>query len=428
MTKKYRYLLLLLGFIIFLILAPAIVLYVRGITYDFSKKAFVTTGILAMRLEPKEADIYLNNKLKRKSSGDIKFVLPGEYDVTVKKDGYFTWSKRLSVESGQVSWGSPAFNKIYLLLKNPPALKLAENVIDVYGESDNIAYLSSNNLNIISSANPTNVKTFPLPFGLNKIVTANINLDNIILSASGTKLTLFNKSAEKFFDLSAMFKDGVEFGFNGNNIYALSSGELYSINPNNKTKTLLFSDIKTFNFQDNLLYFVQSTPKAKPALFTSQTPYYSSQILLDNLPDFTVGQLFITYEKQIFLLADRTLYLTNSTMEKMVEDISFSNFQKMDSALALIHMGQADYFDPLSHNFNYITRTTENLTDIVIKNGIGQAFYVSNGKIYSIELDTRDKQNQHLLYDGAVEKFFVDRSAKNIILLDNGILKSIIIR
>ncbi len=419
---------MLLGFVVFLILAPTIVLYVRGITYDFSKKAFVTTGILAMRLEPKDANIYLNNKLKRESSGDIKFILPGEYDVTVKKDGYFTWSKRLSVESGQVAWGSPAYNKIYLLLKNPLAQKLADNVIDAYGESDNLVYLSKSNLNIIPMANPTTAKTFPLPFELNKIVTADADLNNIILSASGTKLTLFNKPTEKFLDLSAMFENGAEFGFNGNDIYALSSGTLFSVDPNKKIKNQLFSDVKAFYFQDNLLYFVQNTSSQKPALYTSQAPFSSSQVLLNNLPDFSVGKLFITYEKQIFLLADKTLYLANSTMEKMVEDISFSNFQKTDSALALIHLGQADFFDPLAHNFNYVTRTTENLNSLIVRNSIGQAFYISSGKINSIELDTRDKQNQHLLYNGTAEKFFVDRAAKNIILLDGGILKSMIIR
>ena len=419
---------MLLGFVVFLILAPTIVLYVRGITYDFSKKAFVTTGILAMRLEPKDANIYLNNKLKRESSGDIKFILPGEYDVTVKKDGYFTWSKRLSVESGQVAWGSPAYNKIYLLLKNPLAQKLADNVIDAYGESDNLVYLSKSNLNIIPMANPTTAKTFPLPFELNKIVTADADLNNIILSASGTKLTLFNKPTEKFLDLSAMFENGAEFGFNGNDIYALSSGTLFSVDPNKKIKNQLFSDVKAFYFQDNLLYFVQNTSSQKPALYTSQAPFSSSQVLLNNLPDFSVGKLFITYEKQIFLLADKTLYLANSTMEKMVEDISFSNFQKTDSALALIHLGQADFFDPLAHNFNYVTRTTENLNSLIVRNSIGQAFYISSGKINSIELDTRDKQNQHLLYNGTAEKFFVDRAAKNIILLDGGILKSMVIR
>ena len=419
---------MLLGFVVFLILAPTIVLYVRGITYDFSKKAFVTTGILAMRLEPKDANIYLNNKLKRESSGDIKFILPGEYDLTVKKDGYFTWSKRLSVESGQVAWGSPAYNKIYLLLKNPLAQKLADNVIDAYGESDNLVYLSKSNLNIIPMANPTTAKTFPLPFELNKIVTADADLNNIILSASGTKLTLFNKPTEKFLDLSAMFENGAEFGFNGNDIYALSSGTLFSVDPNKKIKNQLFSDVKAFYFQDNLLYFVQNTSSQKPALYTSQAPFSSSQVLLNNLPDFSVGKLFITYEKQIFLLADKTLYLANSTMEKMVEDISFSNFQKTDSALALIHLGQADFFDPLAHNFNYVTRTTENLNSLIVRNSIGQAFYISSGKINSIELDTRDKQNQHLLYNGTAEKFFVDRAAKNIILLDGGILKSMIIR
>ncbi|MFA5991281.1 MAG: PEGA domain-containing protein [Candidatus Doudnabacteria bacterium] len=428
MTKKYRYLLLLLGFIIFLILAPVIVLYVRGITYDFSKKAFVTTGILAMRIEPKEADIYLNNKIKRKSSGDIKFIIPGEYDVTVKKDGYFTWSKRLNVEPGQVTWGSPAYNKIYLLLKNPLAQKLTDNVIDIYGESDNLAYLSQGNLNIIPITNPTTAKTYPLPYKLNKIVTADADLSNIVLNASGTKLTLFNKQSEQFTDLSPIFENGAEFGFNGSDIYALSSGTLFSLDLNKKTKTPLFSGVKAYAFQDNLLYFVQIMPNQKPALYTSQAPFTTSQILLDNLPDFSVGKLFITYEKQIFLLADKTLYLANSTMKKMVENISFFNFQKTDSALALIHLGQADFFDPLAHNFNYVTRTTENLNSLIVRNSTGQAFYISNGKINSIELDTRDKQNQHLLYDGVAEKFFVDRATKNIILLDSGILKSMIIR
>ncbi len=428
MTKKYRYLLLLLGFIVFLILAPVIVLYVRGITYDFTKKAFVTTGILAMRLEPKDANVYLNNKLKRESSGDIKFILPGEYDVTVKKDGYFSWSKRLSVESGQVAWGSPAYNKIYLLLKDPPAQKFADDVTDIYGESGNLAYLSKNNLNFISIGNPTTAKTYPLPFELNKIIIADADLNNIVLNASGTKLTLFNKQSEQFTDLSTMFENGAEFGFNGNDMYALSSDTLFSVDPNKKTKNQLFSDVKAFYFQDNLLYFVQNTASQKPALYTSQAPFSSGQVLLNNLPDFSVGKLFVTYEKQIFLLADKTLYLANSTMEKMVEDISFFNFQKTDSALALIHLGQADFFDPLAHNFNYVTRTTENLNSLVVRNSIGQAFYIANGKINSIELDTRDKQNQHLLYDGTAEKFFVDGSAKNIILLDNGVLKNMVIR
>lgn len=419
---------LLLGFVVFLILAPAIVLYVRGITYDFSKKTFVTTGILAIRSEPKDAGIYLNNKLRKASSGDIKFVVPGEYEVSVKKDGYFTWSKRLIIESGQVAWGSPAFNKIFLLLKNPPAKTFATKVSDAYSQGDDVIYVTDDALNFISFSDSINPKKIFLPEKVDSIVTADAGLDNIILSASGTKLTLFNKSSEHFFDLSNLFKENPEFIFNGSDLFALYENSLYSVDKNTQTKTLLFPDITAFNFQDGLLYFVKSEAKQKPKLYTSQAPFSTSHVLMENLPDFASGKLFITYEKQIFLLANGNLYLINSTMDKLADNVSYSNFQKNDSTLAIIHLGQADYYDPLARNLNYITRTSENLKNLVAKNNIGQAFFISNGKINSIELDTRDRQNQYQLYDGLVEKFFVDGSAKNIILLDSGILKSMVIR
>lgn len=428
MTKKTRYLLLLLGFIVFIILAPVIVLYVRGITYDFNKKAFVTTGILAVRSEPKDAGIYLNNKLKKDSSGDLKFIVPGEYEVAVKKPGYFPWSKRLTIESGQVTWGSPAFNKIYLLLYNPPVRQVAEKVVDAYGQTDSVAYLTEGFLNILPIADSKTSKKYPLPEMLNLIANANAGMDNIILSGDSAKTFLFSKSSEKFYDLSGLFKNPVDFNFNNGELFALSSSTIYKIDPDKKTKTELFSNIKAFNFQDGLLYFIQTKPGQKPGLYTSQAPFASGQELIKDLPDFSSTKLFVTYEKQIFLIADGDLYLTNSTMEKMADNVSFYNFQTSDSALAVIHSGQADFYDPLARHLNYITRTSENIKSLAVRNNIGQAFFITNGKINSIELDARDKQNQYLLYNGLAEKFFIDGAGKNIILLDGGILKSMVIR
>ncbi len=428
MAKKFRYLLLLLGFIVFIVLAPLIVLYVRGVTYDFDKKAFVTTGILAVRSEPKDAGIYLNNQLKKETSGDIKFVAVGEYEVSVKKDGYFPWSKRLTIKSGQVTWSSPIFNKIYLLLKNPITQNLVNKVTDIYGRADSVAFITDESLNIVPINNPANPKIYPLPEILTAITYVDTDLNNIILTVPDKKTFLFKKSSGQFYDLSGLFKDQVDFDFNNGELFALSNSTLYKINSDKKIKTPLFSDVKAFNFQDGLLYFIQSKPGENPVLFTSQAPFTFSQELIKNLPDFSSAKLFITYEKQIFLLADNTLYLTNSTMEKMADNVNYYNFQATDSTLVIIHSGQADFYDPLARHLNYITRTSENIKSLTIRSNIGQAFYISNGKINSIELDARDKQNQYSIYEGSANKFFIDSSGKYILLLDGNTLKSITIR
>src|SRR6185436_4945171 len=104
MTQKSRYLLLLLGFVVFAILAPLTVLYVRGISFNFKTGKFLPTGMLAIRSDPGTVDVFLNGKLIRKKAGDFPFLTPGDYHIELKKEGYSSWSKHLGVLPGQVSW------------------------------------------------------------------------------------------------------------------------------------------------------------------------------------------------------------------------------------------------------------------------------------------------------------------------------------
>ena len=113
MTNKSRYLIILLGTLVFAVLAPLIVLYVRGITFNFQTRSFEATGIIAISSEPKTADIFLNGKLAKHGSGDIKFLSPGEYQLELKNDGYYSWNKRFKVMPGEVTLAS-AFNSVYL--------------------------------------------------------------------------------------------------------------------------------------------------------------------------------------------------------------------------------------------------------------------------------------------------------------------------
>lgn len=77
--------------------------YARG--YRLNLKAlfsqgvvrFEPNGILVIKSEPDGASVFINGELKTATNASIS-VPPGTYDVEVKKDGFFSWKKRLTIE------------------------------------------------------------------------------------------------------------------------------------------------------------------------------------------------------------------------------------------------------------------------------------------------------------------------------------------
>ena len=433
MTKKTRYFLLTICVLIFVVLAPLIILYVRGITYDFQTRSFVKTGILAIRTIPNNPEVFLDGKLK--SAGDIRFVLPGEHEVVLKKPGYFDWGKRLQVNQGQVEWASPSFSNVYLLFSQPPVQNFATSVLDFYFQNQNITYLTTQNISINSGGDFSNAQNYSLPAMVNFIAAADSSGKNFVLTNSSStgqqsELLFFNADSGSFNDLTPLFKNPTKFIFgNGGQLFALNNSILYSVNPQAKTKTAIFTGVKAFTVLDGNLYYIQQSSSSTPALLFSQQPFSQSQTLFANLPNFSQAEIFVTFEKKIFLLADSTLYLSNNSMAELANDINAKNFSQTDSLLAIIHSGELDYFDPLSGNSNFVTRSSGNLSNFFIKNSIGYALYQKDNQIFAIELDTRDRQNQYVLYTGTnIKKFAVSGDAKTLTVLDGEELKSVTIR
>ncbi len=92
--KIYQRLILIIAFIVAL---SVIIAYARGYRIDFEKKTLSSTGILAITSTPKAAKIYVNGELKGVT--DSNFTLsPGSYNVEMKKDGYTSWSKKVTLK------------------------------------------------------------------------------------------------------------------------------------------------------------------------------------------------------------------------------------------------------------------------------------------------------------------------------------------
>lgn len=94
--------LIFLGTIIFIIIGTLLMIrYAKGYrpTMEGTVKG---TGLLAANSFPTGAEVYINDQLT--SATDTTLNLdPGEYDVTIKKDGYYNWSKHLVIEKELVT-------------------------------------------------------------------------------------------------------------------------------------------------------------------------------------------------------------------------------------------------------------------------------------------------------------------------------------
>ncbi len=104
MTRRIRRLLLCSAILFFIVATPSILFYAWGYSFDWQNKKLVLTGAFYIKSNPKEAEVYLNDELKKgETPAFIKRLLPKEYQVKITKQGFHPWQKKLRVESKLVT-------------------------------------------------------------------------------------------------------------------------------------------------------------------------------------------------------------------------------------------------------------------------------------------------------------------------------------
>lgn len=108
MNERARKILFLSFLIIFLVAAPTLILYFQGYRIDFTNKKLTQTGGLFLKVIPKQVEVYLDGKLVKKTdflfgSVFIEDLLPGKYQIDVKKTGFLSWSKSLEIKEKEVT-------------------------------------------------------------------------------------------------------------------------------------------------------------------------------------------------------------------------------------------------------------------------------------------------------------------------------------
>lgn len=143
MTKTRRQILVIALFTTFAVVAPLVLLFASGYSYNWRKQRIEKTGIIYVDAEPTEAQVLLNGKpVNKPMPVSVSRLLPEEYSVRIQLEGYLPWSKNLTVQSGQTT-----FAKTVVLLPDvlPRATRSANISQSVFSDAgDAVVYLAPN--------------------------------------------------------------------------------------------------------------------------------------------------------------------------------------------------------------------------------------------------------------------------------------------
>lgn len=110
-------------FVIIIASSIAVIAYGRGYRLDFSRQALSTTGLLAVTSDPTSAQVLVDGELTTVTNDTVN-LSPDWYEVTVEKEGFQSWRKRVRVQ-GEVVTAADA----YLFPTTPSLSVLSPNSV-----------------------------------------------------------------------------------------------------------------------------------------------------------------------------------------------------------------------------------------------------------------------------------------------------------
>lgn len=129
--------------IIFLIIAPVIILSTAGYRFNFGTRRLERTGVIVVDTVPSGASVSLNGRLEKPlTPARLTRVSPGTYRVRIEKTGFRPWEKDIAVDESQTLF----LNDLVLLRDALPSFEREQaNVIaSAFSPDDRYAAAVSN--------------------------------------------------------------------------------------------------------------------------------------------------------------------------------------------------------------------------------------------------------------------------------------------
>jgi hypothetical protein len=423
MHKIKRKILFFLFVAAFLLITPYIILYASGYQIDwghlFSPLMVQKTGMVIVYSEPAGANIFLNEK-KQKSSGlsilptdnnlktpaKIKNLLPGSYELKIEMPGYWSWSRRISVNPGQIThvldvnlfrrelpiliastplgeiYPSPSFKKILIGGNNLIDLKseLSENLT----ASSGLVLWSEDSGKIIIGERIINLKDRSKDIFLSKVI--------------GTKISNL-KWAEK----------------NSEQIFYRHKNSLNAFNISQESVSTIVESEDILDYLskgDGLFYISKNGFSATLKEYSISKKVVKKEI---NLPP-SEGYMFLAGEGKFLNLYDskyKILYIidTDSQSSPLLETVSGAkHFQWLDEKkLLFANDSEIWMLDTSDNSRRLLLRWSEQLKGIVKTQNDNYIFFYTEDSLKALTWDKGDEKIQvtELLKLEAINSLFL---------------------
>ena len=83
-------------------LALGVILYAKGYRLSETGLKLASSGLLVVKSNPDGAQIFINGDLETATNANLS-IAPGTYDVSIRRESFLTWNKRLTVEKEEVT-------------------------------------------------------------------------------------------------------------------------------------------------------------------------------------------------------------------------------------------------------------------------------------------------------------------------------------
>lgn len=431
MKRRTRYLFIALGFLTFGIISPLIVLYVSGFSYDWRTDQLSSTGLLSIKTEPSKAEIFLDNEDMGTAPSTLRFLKPKDYNLSIRKEGYFDWNKRLEIKAGKVTWASDRLPELHLIRKDPAPIIVSSGVRDFFPGNNFSLYLTEHELIRTKLGESATTESVNLPAACDQLTVS--PSQTLVLLNCGAKKYLYNQTDLTPVSLNLSDDQSYSFGPE-NSLYNIESGVLIKTNPETGKREQIGNNVSTFGFQGNSLYRLQTNPSGdqNPTQTLISSPLYSpeqTQTLIKDVPEFKTVKLLISRPKEIFILGDGTLFRVNEKLEPLLSDISEIGFDAESPALTY-----TTGFELYAYDFNravgqLVMRNAGTMKSPQGKTDIGYLLYINDNKIQAAELDSRDHVNNYTIASGTdIKKYTTDPSHSWVYFLDGSTLKFFMLR
>lgn len=429
MKRRTRYFLIATGFAFFLITAPLFVLYLSGIKYDFDENRYVKTGILVANTEPEDVKIYVDNTLSGTSPDRVKFITPGEHEISLKRDGYLEWSKRLDIRPGKVTWVAGTIPYVTLLKQNPKTITWASNVTDFDFYKDGLIYLSGDKV-VIAPDSQSASEITPLSATAQSF-TLSPNKNRLILYGEDTNRLILDLNSKEVINITSLITPYTKLQFSDTSeLFALNTqtGVLSSVDLEKLSLQTIATDISAVTTIENQIYALRKTSVGRELITFGRNSDITSARILTQTPPFSTSEIIVTKQKEIFILGDGTAYIIGTELNKLVEGLSSWHYNPDDNSI-LLASGSELHRYVIGLGLELISRSSTTFDSPLLTNSIGYAFYGQDGYLQALELDRRDHQNNYRLKQTSqITKILSKDSIKKLFVLSGGKIDELQIR